>query len=54
MAQCVKDLVVLLLWRGFSPWPWNVHMLWEQPKKKKKNQCEKRDSINDVSTTGYL
>ena len=36
VAQCVKDLVLLLLWHGFDPWPGNVYMLWMWPKKKKK------------------
>ena len=42
MAQKVKDLVLSLLWLelqlwcGFSPWPWNFHMLGVKQKKKKK------------------
>ena len=35
MAQLVKDTVLLLLWRGFHPWPENFHMPWALPKKKK-------------------
>ena len=35
MAQQVKDVVVLLLWRAFNLWPENFHMLQGQPKKKK-------------------
>ena len=27
----VKVLALLLLWRGFTPWPENFHMLWVQP-----------------------
>ena len=44
MAQCVKDLVLSLLWHGlllwhrFSPWPRNFCMLQSQPKKKKKKK----------------
>ena len=36
LAKCVKDLVLLPLWRmsqmqlGFDPWPGNFHMLWMQ------------------------
>ena len=39
MAQQVKDLTLsllwlrVLLWCGFSLWPWNFHMLWAWPKK---------------------
>ena len=36
MAQWVKDPVLSLLWRGFSPWPGNFHMPQAQPKKKKR------------------
>ena len=42
MAQQVKDLALPQLWRRlqlrlrFDPWPWNIHMLWVRPKKKKK------------------
>ena len=25
-----------LLWRGFGPWPQNLHVLWVQPKVNKK------------------
>ena len=32
MAQCVKDLVVLLLWHRFDPWAGNFHMLQAGPK----------------------
>lgn len=33
MAQCVKDLTLLLLWHRFSSWPGNFYMLWVQSKK---------------------
>ena len=42
MAQEVKVPVLslqwlgLLLWCRFDPWSRNLHMLWVQPKKKKK------------------
>ena len=36
MAQQVKDLMLSLLWHRFDPCPRNFHMLWVQPKKKKK------------------
>ena len=38
--QQVEELVVVLLWPGFSPWPWKLFMLWvlEQKKKKKLRQ----------------
>ena len=29
----LKDLALLHLWLGFSPWPGNFHMLWIQPVK---------------------
>ena len=40
MVQQVKDPVLSLLWLGlllcgFNPWPWNFHMLWAWPKRKK-------------------
>ena len=35
--QRVKDLVLLLLWRWFDPWPRNFHMWWLQPKKPTKH-----------------
>ena len=36
----VKDLVLHgLLWPGLGPWPGNFHMLWLQPKKKKKKSA---------------
>ena len=44
MVQWVKDLALslqclgLLLWRGFSPWPKNFHMLQVWGRKKKR--CE--------------
>ena len=45
MAQQVKDLVLLLLWLGFHPWPGNFYMPRAWPKKNKKtkpkNQQEK-------------
>ena len=34
-------LALLLLWRGFDPWPRNFHMLKAQPKKKKKIERER-------------
>ena len=37
MAQWIKDLALLQLWLGFSPWPRNFHMPWVWPKKKKKS-----------------
>ena len=36
VAQWVKDLVLLLLWLGFDPWPRNLCMLPEPPLLKKK------------------
>ena len=40
--QQVKDpalsLLWSLLWHGFNPWSENFHMLWAQPKKKKKRE----------------
>lgn len=39
MAQRVKDPTLLPLWLGsqlwrrFDSWPWNISMLWAQPKK---------------------
>ena len=50
MAQQVKDPassllgIESLLWRGFDPWPRNLHMLQMWPKKKKKKMA-KRQSI---------
>ena len=47
MAHWVKDLVLSLLQPGllllprFDPWPGNFHMLWAQPKKKKKLEVER-------------
>ena len=44
VAQWVKDMVLPQLWcwsklqLRFSPWPGNFHMLWVQPKKKKKEK----------------
>ena len=44
VAQWVKDLAWSLLWLGsllwcrFKPWLGNFHMLWAQPKKKKKKK----------------
>ena len=44
MVQPVKDLVLslqqfgLLLWLRFILWSGNFHMLWVQPKKKKKKK----------------
>ena len=41
-VQQVKDLALslqwagLLLWHRFDPWPRDLHMLWVQPKEKKK------------------
>ena len=36
MAQGVKDSVLSLQRSRFDPWPRNFHVLWVQPKKKKK------------------
>ena len=42
VAQPVRDWVLsllylgLLLWYGFDLWSKNLHMLWVQPKRKKK------------------
>ena len=41
LAQWVKDLTLMRLWRrlqlwlGFDPWPGNFHMAWGWLKKKK-------------------
>ena len=46
MAQWVKETalsvrqLLLLLWRGFDPWPRNIHMLQVLLKKKKKKEKE--------------
>ena len=46
VAQQVNDLVMsllqlrLLLWLRFNPRPGNFHMLWVQPKRKKKKEVE--------------
>ena len=43
-VQWIEDLVLPQLWYRsqqwlrFSPWPGNFHVLWVQPKKKKKGQ----------------
>ena len=39
----VKDLVLLLLWHGFDPWPGNFHMPWVLPKKKKERKEYRRE-----------
>ena len=41
VAQQVKDLALSLLWLRFDPWPGNIHMLWAQPKKKKRKKDKK-------------
>ena len=40
MAQQVKDPVLSLLWRGFDPWPRNLHVLQTQPKTKTKTKTK--------------
>ena len=32
----VKDLALLLLWLGFSPWLGNFHLPWAWPEKEKR------------------
>ena len=39
----VKDLMLSLLWPGFSLWPGNFHLPRVQPKKKKKNHSSSGD-----------
>ena len=45
VGQPVKDLVLLLLWHGFDPWPGNFCMLqvWWGKKKWKAEQKGKRN-----------
>ena len=44
MTYWVKDLalslqwLILLMWRGFDPWPRNFHMLQAWPKEKNKEK----------------
>ena len=46
MAQWVKETalsvrqLLLLLWRGFDPWPRKIHMVQVLLKKKKKKEKE--------------
>lgn len=42
MAQCVKDLLLLLLWPGLDPWPGNFGMPWTGPRKKKRKKGPER------------
>ena len=42
MAEQVKDLVWSLLWRKFNPWPRNFHMLWAQPKERRRERQTER------------
>ena len=42
VAEQVKDLVWSLLWRGFNPWPRNFHMLWAQPKERRRDRQTER------------
>ena len=73
MAQLIEELVLSWLqswlWRGFSPWPGNFHILRARPKRKKKIQpvnsslnsrkvyfqhpASKRHSINTCRLTGF-
>ena len=41
----VKDLVLSLLWLGFSSWPGKCHMPWTYPKEKKKKRRKKRKEM---------
>ena len=47
-AQWVKDPALLQLryklqlWLGFSPWPGNLHVLPERPKKKEKKESKRK------------
>ena len=44
VTKWVKDVVLslqqlgLLLWHGFNPWPWNVHMPGKQEEKKERRK----------------
>ena len=40
MAQGVKDLVLSLLWSGFSSWPRNFLVIWECPRKRSSLQIQ--------------
>ena len=40
MAQWVKDPALSLLCLGFSPWPWNFHMLRPWPKKMRSTKAK--------------
>ena len=42
----VKDLVLSLLWHGFSLWLRNIHMLQVQPKNKNKNKKPSKQCTN--------
>ena len=52
MVQQVKNLALspqwlgLLLWCRFDPWPWNFHMSWAWPRKKKKIEGEKASELD--------
>ena len=49
MVQRGKDPVLLLqrlkllLWRGFSPWPGNFHMLWAWQGRKERERRRRRE-----------
>ena len=49
VAQQIKDLVLLLLWRGFDPWPGNFHMSWARPKQQQQKSlfkvCIHKDTL---------
>ena len=53
--QQVKDLMLsllclgLLLWRGFEPWPGDVHMPWVWLKKQKHNQPNNNQMPKETS-----
>ena len=50
VAQQVKDLVLLQLWRRLGPWSRNFHLLQVQKKKKKKG----RRASADLEAIGHL
>ena len=44
-ALVVKDPVLSLLWRQFSPWPRNFYMLWAWPPGKKNYKSSNRSPL---------
>ena len=49
VSQCLKDLILSLLWLAFDPWPGKFCMPWPRPKQNK-NKNNIPQTTNNLPT----